>query len=211
MLTEARMFTGIVEEIGAIKEISSKHLLVGAGKITEDLKLGESVSINGVCLTATAFSRQDFTVDLMPETIRRTAFSGLHYGDKVNLERAMPVSGRFGGHFVQGHVDGVGRVISIVPEEEARIVKIAVDSALTRYIVEKGFVAVDGVSLTVVNTESGSFAVSLVTFTGEHTTLGEIKPGKNVNIEVDIIAKYVEKFSKPGKDEIMINFLKGQS
>jgi riboflavin synthase len=209
MLTEARMFTGIVEEIGSVKEINSKRLLVEARVITEDLHLGDSVSINGVCLTATDLGPGYFSVDLMPETIRRTAFSSLRYGDKVNLERAMQVNGRFGGHFVQGHVDGVGRVVTVVPEDEARVVKISADSGITRYIVEKGFVALDGVSLTVISCESSLFSVSLVGFTSIHTTLGEIKPGKNVNIEVDIIAKYIEKYSKPGKDEALMNFLKG--
>jgi len=209
MLTEARMFTGIVEEIGTVKEISSKRLLVNAKKITEDLNPGDSVSINGVCLTATVIEKTHFAVDLMPETIRRTAFNSLHFGDKVNLERAMQVNGRFGGHFVQGHVDGIGRIVSVVPEGEAKLVSISADPALTKYIVEKGFIAVDGVSLTVTSCESSIFSVSLVNFTGAHTTLGEIKPGKNVNIEVDIIAKYVEKYSKPGKDEALVNFLKG--
>jgi riboflavin synthase len=209
MLTEARMFTGIVEEIGTVKEISPKRLLVEAKIVTGDLKPGDSVSINGVCLTATVIDKGYFAVDLMPETIRRTAFNSLHFGDKVNLERAMQVNGRFGGHFVQGHVDGVGRVISVIPEADARIVRISADPGLTRYIVEKGFVAVDGVSLTVTECESSLFAVSLVTFTSGHTTLGDLKPGKNVNIEVDIIAKYVEKYSKPGKDESLMNFLKG--
>ncbi len=209
MLTEARMFTGIVEEIGAIREISSRRLIVEARTITGDLHLGDSVSINGVCLTATVIEKGYFEVDLMPETIRRTSFNNLHHGDKVNLERAMRVNGRFGGHFVQGHVDGVGRVISVIPEGDAKIIRISVDPGLTRYIVEKGFVAIDGVSLTVTECESSLFAVSMVTFTSGHTTLGELRPGKNVNVEVDIIAKYVEKYSKPGKDEALMNFLKG--
>jgi riboflavin synthase len=190
------MFTGIVEEIGIVRVISSGRLTIEAKKVIEDTKPGDSVAVNGACLTVTSISKGNFSVDVMPETIRRTNLGRLHYGDRVNLERAILAEGRFGGHFVQGHVDDVGRVLSLQPGEEAVIAKISALAHLMPYMVNKGFITVDGVSLTVIDCDDFSFSVSLVTYTREHTTLGNRKPGDIVNLEVDIIAKYVERFKQ---------------
>ena len=190
------MFTGIVEEIGMVRGISLGRLTIEAKKVLEGIKQGDSIAINGACLTVTSVDRDKFSVDVMPETVRRTNLGKLHYGTPVNLERAMLAEGRFGGHFVQGHVDDVGKVLSLQPEEEAIIARISAPASLMPYMVNKGFIAVDGVSLTVIDCDDFSFSVSLVTYTREHTTLGNRKPGDIVNLEVDIIAKYVERFKQ---------------
>ena len=190
------MFTGIVEEIGMIRGISLGRLTIEAKKVLEGIKPGDSIAINGACLTVTSVDRDKFSVDVMPETVRRTNLGKLHYGTPVNLERAMLAEGRFGGHFVQGHVDDVGKVLSLQPEEEAIIARISAPASLMPYMVNKGFIAVDGVSLTVIDCDDFSFSVSLVTYTREHTTLNNLKPGDMVNIEVDIIAKYVERLKQ---------------
>ncbi|MBM3143007.1 MAG: riboflavin synthase [Chloroflexi bacterium] len=190
------MFTGIVEEIGIVRGISSGRLTIEAKKVLEDTKPGGSMAINGACLTVTSISKDNFSVDVMPETIRRANLGRLHYGELVNLERAMSAEGRFGGHFVQGHVDDVGKVLSLQLEEEAVIARISAPAHLMPYMVNKGFIAVDGVSLTVIDCDDFSFSVSLVTYTREHTTLGNRKPGDIVNLEVDIIAKYVERLKQ---------------
>jgi len=192
------MFTGIVEEVGKVRAARPGQLTVAAQKVLEDTKLGDSIAVNGVCLTVTEVSPDSFSVDVMPETLRRTSLGALRPGDGVNLERPLAVGGRFGGHFVQGHVDGVGRVLSVTPEKEALLLKFEATQEIMRYIVEKGFIAVDGVSLTVVECNSTSFTVSLVTFTLENTTLGGRRPGDMVNLEVDIIAKYVERLREGG-------------
>lgn len=202
-----KMFTGIVEEIGIIKGTSPSRLTIGVEKVLEDMKLGDSIAVNGACLTVTNLARDHFSVDIMPETVRRTNVGRLHYGDKVNLERAVSAGGRFGGHFVQGHVDGTGKVMSSTTEEEAVIAKISAPSDLMRYIVIKGFVAVDGCSLTVVDCDAISFSVSLVTYTREHTTLGERRTGDMLNIEVDIMAKYVERLSQRAGGGVTLGFL----
>ena len=188
------MFTGIVEEIGIVRGISPERLTVEAKKVLEGTKPGDSIAVNGACLTVTSIGKDNFSVDVMPETVRRTNLGRLHYGNPVNLERAMPAEGRFGGHFVQGHVDDVGKILSLQPEEEAFIARISAPALLMAYVVSKGFIAVDGVSLTVIDCDDFSLSVSLVTYTREHTTLGSTKPGDVVNLEVDIIAKYVERF-----------------
>ena len=190
------MFTGIVEEIGMVRGISLGSLAIEAKKVLEGIKPGDSIAINGACLTVTLVGKDRFSVDVMPETVRRTNLSRLHYGTPVNLERAMQAEGRFGGHFVQGHVDDVGKVLSLQPEEEAIIARISAPASLMPYMVNKGFIAVDGVSLTVIDCDDFSFSVSLVAYTREHTTLGNRKPGDMVNLEVDIIAKYVERFKQ---------------
>jgi len=188
------MFTGIVEEIGIVRGISPERFTVEAKKVLEGTKPGDSIAVNGACLTVTSIGKDNFSVDVMPETVRRTNLGRLHYGNPVNLERAMPAEGRFGGHFVQGHVDDVGKILSLQPEEEAVIARISAPALLMSYVVSKGFIAVDGVSLTVIDCDDFSLSVSLVTYTREHTTLGSTKPGDMVNLEVDIIAKYVERF-----------------
>jgi riboflavin synthase len=188
------MFTGIVEEIGIVRGISPERFIVEAKKVPEGTKPGDSIAVNGACLTVTSIGKDNFSVDVMPETVRRTNLGRLHYGKPVNLERAMPAEGRFGGHFVQGHVDDVGKILSLQPEEKAVIARISAPALLMSYVVSKGFIAVDGVSLTVIDCDDFSLSVSLVTYTREHTTLGSTKPGDIVNLEVDIIAKYVERF-----------------
>jgi len=204
------MFTGIVEEIGKVKGISPGRLNIEANKVLEDTKDGDSISVSGICLTVVSVDVKTFDVEIMPETIRRTNLGRLQYGDKVNLERAVPANGRFGGHFVQGHVDDVGKVLSVKPETGAYIAKISAPYDLLKYVVSKGFIAVDGVSLTVNECDDFSFSVSLVDFTRKHTTLGIIKPGDTVNLEVDIMAKYVEKLQKRDKRSITFDFLEEQ-
>lgn len=200
------MFTGIVEEIGKVRVASPGQLTLYAQKVLAETKLGDSVAVNGVCLTVTALLTDSFSVDVMPETLRRTNLGTLRHGDEVNLERPMAVGGRFGGHFVQGHIDGVGRLLSVSPEGEALLLRFEAVQEIMRYIVEKGFIAVDGVSLTVVQYKSDSFNVSLVGYTRENTILGSRRPGDTVNLEVDIIAKYVARL-RDGSDTITTEFL----
>jgi riboflavin synthase len=201
------MFTGIVEEIGIVRGISPGYLTVEAKQVFEGTKLGDSIAVNGACLTVTSLSRDNFSVDVMPETFRRTNLGRLHYGNSVNLERAIMAEGRFGGHFVQGHVDDVGKVLSLQPEEEAVIARVSAPAWLTPYMVDKGFIAVDGVSLTIIECDGFSFSVSLVTYTREHTTLGNIRPGNIVNLEVDIIAKYVERLKQKDNPGVTLDYL----
>jgi riboflavin synthase len=201
------MFTGIVEEIGKVKGVSPGRLNIEASKVIEGTKPGDSISISGACLTVTSISNNDFCVEVMPETIRRTNLGRLQFGDAVNLERAVPADGRFGGHFVQGHVDDVGKVLSVKPEEGAFIARISAPSYLMPYVVTKGFIAVDGVSLTVFDYDDFSFSVSLVGYTREHTTLGIMKPGDVVNLEVDIIAKYVDRLKQRDNRGVTLDFL----
>lgn len=201
------MFTGIVEEIGKVKGLGRGRLSIEAKEVLEGTKKGDSISVSGACLTVISISNQGFDVEIMPETVRRTNLGRLQHGDKVNLERAMPADGRFGGHFVQGHVDDVGKVLSLKPEEGAVIARISVPSHVTRYVVSKGFIAVDGVSLTVIDGDDFSFSVSLVDFTRKHTTLGIIKPGDVVNLEVDIMAKYVERLQQKDNRGVTLDFL----
>ena len=200
------MFTGIVEEIGNIKSSGSGRITFAAKAVLDGTKPGDSIAVNGVCLTVISLTATSFSVDIMPETLRRTNLGMLHSGDKVNLERAMPVGGRFGGHFVQGHVDGTGKVSAARAEGNALILKVDVSKEIMRYIVEKGFIAVDGVSLTVVECNPTSFSVSLVGITQAETTLGGRKAGDIVNVEVDILAKYVDKLSR-GESGITKEFL----
>ena len=186
------MFTGIVEEVGVVAEISKNALTVRASKVTEDLKLGDSIAVNGACLTAVSLTGTEFSVDLSPETMRRTALGDLSPGSLVNLERALLVSDRMGGHIVQGHVDGTGRVTSTKPEGDSVVFRIRVPKRLSRYIVEKGFVAVDGISLTVVKRGASSFTLAVIPYTSNNTNLAALSVGDRVNLEADILAKYVE-------------------
>ena len=201
------MFTGIVEEIGIIKEANPHRLLIGAKGVLEGMRISDSIAVNGVCLTVTSLSSNAFNVDVMPETLRRTNLGGLHYGDQVNLERALVVGGQLGGHLVLGHVDDIGEVISVIPEEAARIMRISPPAKLMPYIADKGFIAVDGISLTIAGFDDFSFAVSLVAYTLEHTTLGNRKPGDKVNLEADIIAKYVERLRERSSQNLTLDFL----
>jgi len=201
------MFTGIVEEIGTVKSLQAGRLTIAAEQLLKGIKLGDSLNVNGACLTVTVISGNAFSIDVMPETLRRTDLGALRPGEGVNLERGMAADGRFGGHFVQGHVDGTGRVSSAVSEGEALLMKVAAPPDILHYVVEKGFIAVDGVSLTVTQCNAVSFMVSLVSYTLQHTTLGRKKPGDVVNLEVDIIAKYVEKLVGERKPGVSLEFL----
>lgn len=192
------MFTGIVEEIGTIDSIrkgsASAVLSIQARTVLEGTKIGDSIAVNGICLTVTSMSEKVFTADVMAETLRRSSLGSLGKGAKVNLERAMAADGRFGGHIVSGHIDGTGTITSMTPEDNAVWVEIDTTPALLRYIVEKGSIAIDGISLTVARLTGHSFSVSLIPHTGEETTLLQKKPGEVVNLENDIVGKYVERF-----------------
>ncbi|MCX6001494.1 MAG: riboflavin synthase [Chloroflexi bacterium] len=201
------MFTGIIEEIGSVKQTGQTSLAISATKITADVALGNSISVNGACLTVIDIGRSSFSVEIMPETRRLTNIGSLRVGEKVNLERALPAQGRIGGHFVQGHVDDTGKAASLVHEAGAIIASIACSGEVLRYIVKKGFVAINGVSLTVINCDQTQFSVSLVGYTLKNTTMGLLKQGQVVNLEVDIMAKYIEKFYHPNKQEGIINLL----
>ena len=191
------MFTGIVEEVGTIRGIAisdgSAALDIDCSLVVSDAKLGDSISVSGCCLTITTLpDGGGFTADLMGETLKRTSLGALTDGAAVNLERAMRVGDRLGGHMVQGHVDGVGTVTAVEPMEDWTIMRFSVDQELGRYIVAKGSITVDGTSLTVMQREAGSFAVGLIPHTLAATSLRDRAPGDPVNLEVDVIAKYVE-------------------
>ena len=186
------MFTGIVEEIGTISSLVNGVLTILAKKVLADVKLGDSISVNGTCLTVVNFTESKFSVDLAPETLRRTAFGNLNPDDTVNLERALAANDRFGGHMVQGHVDATGRVISIRNEGDSSIFRISNPKRLKPYLVEKGFIAVDGISLTIVKVFTSSFTLSVIPYTRNNTNLRGQQIGGKVNLEVDILAKYVE-------------------
>ena len=188
------MFTGIVEEVGTVVAAGPTSLTVAARLVLEDLRLGDSIAVDGTCLTVTRREAGQFTVGLQPETLRRTTLGQARPGRRVNLERALPANGRLGGHFVQGHVDGTGRLASVRPEGDALVLRFSASREIARYVVAKGFIAVDGVSLTVVDAEPDGFTVSLVSYTQEHVALLDKRPGDSVNLEVDILAKYVERF-----------------
>lgn len=190
------MFTGIVEEIGKIKQVSagkSYALKIEAQIVLQDVHQGDSIAVNGVCLTVTSFSKDTFTVDLAPETRKRTNLEQLHSGSPVNLERALLPTTRLGGHFVQGHVDGTAQIISVRQEANAMWFRFKADASIMCYIVAKGFVCLDGTSLTVVEANQDNFTITLVPFSQTHTILARKKVGEKVNVEVDILGKYVEK------------------
>ena len=189
------MFTGIVEEVGTVKQASADHLRVAASLVMEDLKVSDSININGTCLTVTSRDESSFAVDVVPETLRRTSLGSLNVDSPVNLERPLAANGRYGGHVVQGHVDGTGTVKAIGTEGDALLVDFEADPSIMRYVVEKGFIAVDGTSLTVVNCDNQSFRVTIIPFTRDHTIIGTRKVGDIVNLEVDIMAKYIERLS----------------
>jgi riboflavin synthase len=186
------VFTGIVEEVGIVAKISDSGMTVTASKVLEDVKLGDSIAVNGACLTAVNFTKTEFSVDLSPETMRRTSLGQLSEGSPVNLERALLVSDRMGGHIVQGHVDGTGRIMSTKTEGDSIIFRVRVPKRLNRYIVEKGFVAVDGISLTVVKKGASSFTLAVIPYSLKNTNLVSLSVGDRVNLEADILAKYVE-------------------
>ncbi|MBM7704702.1 riboflavin synthase [Metabacillus iocasae] len=190
------MFTGIIEEIGDVKRIQKGSdaivISIRADKVLEDVHLGDSIAVNGVCLTVTSFSKHEFTVDVMPETIKATTLKELTAGSKVNLERAMAANGRFGGHFVSGHIDGVGTIIRKTPKGNAVYYEIEVSSELREFMMLKGSVSVDGTSLTIFGLTANSFTISLIPHTVAHTVIGYKQRGDSVNIECDMLAKYIK-------------------
>lgn len=198
------MFTGIVEELGTIRAVrrgaASAVLSIGAAEVLSDLKIGDSVAVNGVCLTVTSLDDGGFTADVMHETLGRSSLGALAPGGRVNLERAMPANGRFGGHIVSGHIDGTGKIASVRPDDNALWYTIYAAPELLRYIVEKGSITIDGISLTVAKVDSQSFAISAIPHTVSVTVLADRKVGDLVNLETDIIGKYVEKLLSPPQE-----------
>ena len=198
------MFTGIIEELGVVEALEDQgdaiRLTVRGPHVTVDARLGDSISVNGCCLTVAERSGETFTADVMRETLDKTSLGVLEPGGRVNLERAVTAQTRLGGHIVQGHVDGTGTVLRRLPSEHWEVVEISLPEHLARYLVEKGSITVDGISLTVVSMGSTSFTVSLIPETLARTTLGFKQEGDPVNLEVDVIAKYVERLITPHKD-----------
>lgn len=204
------MFTGIIEELGTVRHVAPGNLELAARTVLEGTRLGDSIAVNGVCLTVTALSPGGFTADVMPETLRRSGLGQLRPGSKVNLERAMAADGRFGGHIVTGHIDGTGTVSSLRREGNAVWVTIAASPELLAGIVEKGSIAIDGISLTVAEVTDRDFAVSIIPHTGAQTTLLDRKAGDTVNLETDILGKYVAKLlgrEEPKSSGITMEFL----
>ena len=206
------MFTGIIEEIGTVRRIEhgakGARLTIQAKTVLEDTRIGDSIATNGVCLTVVSMTGDSFSADVMAESLRRSSLGTLQDGSPVNLERAMAANGRFGGHIVSGHIDGTGTIASQKREDNAVWVKIKTPAPLLRYIVEKGSIAIDGVSLTVAAVTDTDFSVSIIPHTGAQTILLGKKPGDPVNLECDVIGKYVEKLTAPHKTGgISTNFL----
>ncbi|MBQ7533475.1 MAG: riboflavin synthase [Bacteroidales bacterium] len=208
------MFTGIIEEIGKVKAIvrqaNSIKLTIAVKKILEDMHVGDSICTNGVCLTVTTFDDGSYTADVMPETMNRTNFKDLRINDLVNCERAMPANGRFGGHLVSGHIDGTGVISKMSRDDKAIRIKIETRPEILNYIVEKGSITIDGISLTVTEVNNWDFGVSIIEHTQDATTLTKKKVGETVNLENDIVGKYIEKFVgsfSAKKDENLLNLL----
>ena len=201
------MFTGIIEEVGKVLSASTTKLVISAPQVIDGIKLGDSIAINGACLTVTDFDRASFSVDVMPETLKRTNLGLLEAGDSVNLERPMALGGRLGGHLVQGHIDDVGRIVSLEWEGDALLFRFEAPPEVMRYTAPKGFIAVDGISLTITEKDTSSFGVSVVEYTHRNTTLGSRKVGDVVNLEVDIIAKYTAQFTQPQASGLTAEFL----
>ena len=198
------MFTGIIEELGKVQRITrggkQQRITIGCSKILEDVHMGDSIAVNGVCLTVVEHSANGFSADVMNETISRSSLGTLTVGSPVDLERAMAAGGRFGGHIVSGHIDGTGKIISMKREKNAVWVKIEADSSILRLIIEKGSIAIDGISLTVAEVSGSSFSVSVIPHTAEKTTLLSKKIGDIVDLENDIIGKYVQRLMEPVED-----------
>ncbi|MBI4201875.1 MAG: riboflavin synthase [Chloroflexi bacterium] len=190
------MFTGIVEEVGTVLEVSPTRLTIQAKVTLGGATLGDSINVNGACLTVVGFQSDSLAVDVVPETLRRTNLGDLHPGDGVDLERSLALGDRLGGHMVQGHVEATGRVASITQEREALMIRIEAPPSIMRYIVIKGFIAVDGVSLTVVDCNASSFTFTVIPYTQQHTVLGRRTVDDRVNLETDIVARYVERLLK---------------
>lgn len=199
------MFTGIIEEMGTILEVAkgahSAVLTIAAQKVLEDVHIGDSIAVNGVCLTVTSFDGETFTADVMHETLNRSSLAQCKRKSPVNLERAMPANGRFGGHIVAGHVDGTGQIAEKKRDDNAVWIRVEAPPEVLRYVVEKGSVTIDGISLTVAAVTAHDFSVSVIPHTAEVTTLGSKKEGDIVNLETDIIGKYVEKLLHPQEEK----------
>ncbi len=193
------MFTGIIEELGTVGQMDRRpdsiKLTIQARKVLEGTQLGDSIAVNGVCLTVTSMTDSSFTADVMHETMRRSSLSDIKSGSKVNLERAMQVGGRLGGHIVSGHIDGVGHIARIAADGIARVITISIPKDMEPFIVEKGSIAIDGISLTVVSVGNSQFSVSIIHHTMANTTLIDKHPGAVVNLETDVIGKYVHSFT----------------
>lgn len=200
------MFTGIVEEMGTILSISptatSNQLKIKCANILSDVNKGDSIAVNGVCLTVANFSSTYFVADVMPETVKATTLHALRAGSNVNLERAMAANGRFGGHFVSGHVDGTGEIIAIHQKENAKYIEIAIAPELSRYFIPKGSVTIDGTSLTVFGMTDTSFTISIIPVTQEDSIIGQKKIGEKVNIECDMLAKYMERLLTKKEEKV---------
>lgn len=198
------MFTGLVEEMGTVRErvpsAAGARMVIAYDVVREGLAIGDSVSVNGACLTVVELTDDSFAVDCVEETLRRTSVGDRQAGDRVNLERAMRVGDRLGGHIVQGHVDGTGTIRDITPEGDGVLMSVAADGDLLRYVVEKGSITVDGVSLTVASRQPDGFTIALIPHTMEATTLGPDTVGRRVNLEADVLAKYVEALVRPHVD-----------
>lgn len=203
------MFTGIVEEIGLVENVkkgpASASVTINAPAVTAGTKTGDSIAVNGICLTVTSLAGSTFTADIMHESLNRSSLSDLRRGSRVNLERAMAADGRFGGHIVSGHVDGTGIISAIREDDNAVWYTVRTSPAIMRYIVEKGSVTIDGVSLTVAAVTEDSFSVSVIPHTRQVTIMGDLRAGDKVNLENDIIGKYVEKFLKPEETSVKNN------
>lgn len=203
------MFTGIVEEVGTIQSITENKVVVGCRQVLEGTKSGDSIAVNGVCLTVTALAYSGFEADVSPETFKVSALSKLQYGNRVNLERALPADGRFGGHIVSGHIDGVGKIISIKPVNGFYDLEIKLEPEEAKYVVKKGSIAINGVSLTVAEVSGDRIRLAIIPHTFENTSLVQSKAGDFVNIETDILSKYIEKFLSTGdnRSRISVDFL----
>ena len=202
------MFTGIVEEAGRVVSTQGGSLVIAAKDVLQGIKHGGSIAVNGACLTITNFDNNSFSADIMLETLKRTNLGLLHAGDRVNLERPLALGGELGGHLVQGHVDETGRVASVTWDGEEMLIRFEASPEVMRFTVPKGFIAIDGVSLTIVTKDTSSFWVSVVDYTRKHTTLGDKQVGDLLNLEVDIIAKYVEQLTQTYSQGITVDFLR---
>jgi len=201
------MFTGIIEEIGLVRETGRDHLAIEAVMVLEGMKAGDSIAVNGACLTVVSLEKRGFSANIMAETLRRTNLGALRLNDRVNLERALALGGRLGGHLVLGHVDDKGEVMDIKGEEGGQVMRISAPGRLMPYVADKGSIAVDGVSLTVAAFDAFSFSVSLAPYTIENSTLGIRRRGDIVNLETDIIAKYVQRLRGGSSSGLTLQFL----
>ena len=203
------MFTGIIEELGKVRHITSNRINITCKTVLNDIKTGDSIAVNGVCLTVCGFDKDGFTADVSPETFRVTALENLKIGDYVNLERAMPANGRFGGHIVSGHTDCRGKIKSITTSGDFYNFELTFDSEYEKYAVKKGSITINGISLTVAEIVGNTVKIAVIPHTYENTNLKYLRAGDYVNIEVDMLAKYIEKFLSTGdnKTEITVGFL----